>query len=267
MKTQLKTFPVLITFTLIWGLAAPIATWAWLTNASPVVEATNPERVGRTEQDRKRNASLLAGYEYDKYVVAITGYNGQDRQHVVFWDRQHAVRTRVGPRGNYKCGMTLLKDGKLLLATCKNNNDDDPTKKIFDIFVYASTDNGESWKMIGETPLSGKEPSLPALPDGSVVLSAQKGYFGPGTKYKEEINLARSTDGGRTWQGTKITYGEILRKLHKDSKFLEKAPSATGRNVLELKDGTLVLPLVHSTDPRCYGDFGQRQNLGQNTDM
>ena len=213
MKTQLKTFPVMITFTLIWGLAAPIATWAWLTNASPVVEATNPERVGRTEQDRKRNASLLAGYEYDKYVVAITGYNGQDRQHVVFWDRQHAVRTRVGPRGNYKCGMTLLKDGKLLLATCKNNNDDDPTKKIFDIFVYASTDNGESWKMIGETPLSGKEPSLTALPDGSVVLSAQKGYFGPGTKYKEEINLARSTDGGRTWERSVLRGSDLPRNM------------------------------------------------------
>ena len=53
----------------------------------------------------------------------------------------------------------------------------------------------------------------------------------------------------------------------KNSKFLEKAPSATGRNVLEWKDGTLVFPLVHSTAPRCYGDFGQRQNLGQNTDM
>ncbi len=213
MKTQLKTFPAMITFTLIWGLAAPIATWAWLTSASPAVEATNPERVGRTEQDRKRNASLLAGYEYDKYVVAITGYNGQDRQQVVFWDRQHAVRTRVGPRGNYKCGMTLLKDGKLLLATCKNNNDEDPTKKIFDIFVYASTDNGASWKVIGETPLSGKEPSLTALPDGSVVLSAQKGYFGPGTKYKEEINLARSTDGGRTWERSVLPGSDLPRNM------------------------------------------------------
>ena len=213
MKMQLKTFAAMITFTLIWGLAAPIATWAWLTNASPAVEATNPERVGRTEQDRKRNASLLTGYEYDRYVVAITGYNGQDRQQVVFWDRQHAVRTRVGPRGNYKCGMTLLKDGKLLLATCKNNNDDDPTKKIFDIFVYASTDNGESWKMIGETPLTGKEPSLTALPDGSVVLSAQKGYFGPGTKYKEEITLARSTDGGRTWERSVLRGSDLPRNM------------------------------------------------------
>ena len=80
MKKQLKTVPVMVTITLIWGLAAPVATWAWLNNALPSEEATNPERVGRTEQDRKRNASLLAGYEYDKYVVAITGYTGQDRQ-------------------------------------------------------------------------------------------------------------------------------------------------------------------------------------------
>jgi len=80
--------------------------------------------------------------------------------------------------------MTLLKVGSLILATCKNNNDEDPIKKKFDIFVYASIDKGESWEMIGETPLSEKEPSLTTFPDGSVVLSAQKGYFGPGTKYK-----------------------------------------------------------------------------------
>ena len=109
--------------------------------------------------------------------------------------------------------MTLLKDGTLLLATCKNNNEEDPTKKKFDIFVYASSNNGESWEMIGETPLSGKEPSLTALPDGSVVLSAQKGYFGPGTKYKEEINLARSPDGGRTWETSVLPGSDYPRNM------------------------------------------------------
>jgi hypothetical protein len=213
MKKQFKSLPVILTLALIWGLVAPIATWAWLRRASPSEEAADPERVGRTEEDRQRNAALLAGYEYDKYVVAITGYNGQDQQQIAFWNRQHAVRTRVGPRGDYKCGMTLLKDGKLLLATCKNNNDEDRTKKKFDIFVYVSSDNGESWKVIGETPLSGKEPSLTTLPDGSVVLSAQKGYFGPGTKYKEEINLARSTDGGRTWEKSVLPGSDYPRNM------------------------------------------------------
>jgi len=53
----------------------------------PIEEAANPERVGQTTEDWQRNAALLTGYEYDKYVVAITGYNGLDRQQVVFWDR------------------------------------------------------------------------------------------------------------------------------------------------------------------------------------
>ncbi|MAV38038.1 MAG: hypothetical protein CMJ59_21585 [Planctomycetaceae bacterium] len=213
MSMQHRWPSALLASSLLWGVTAPLATWAWRAPPTPDVEAFDPERVGRTETDRRRNATLLAGYEYDKYVAAITGYNGQDRQQVVFWNRQRAVRTRVGPRGNYKCGMTLGPDGTLLLATCKNNNLDDPMKKRFDIWVYASTDNGESWELIGETPLSGKEPSLTTLSDGSVVLSAQKGYFGPGTKYKEEINLARSTDGGRTWRKSTLAGSDYPRNM------------------------------------------------------
>jgi hypothetical protein len=93
-----------------------------------------------------------------------------------------------------------LADGKLILATCRNNNDPEPAKKRFLIHVFESVDQGLSWQEINKTPLYGKEPSLTVLPDGTLVMSAQKGYFGPGSKTKEAINLARSTDGGQTWE-------------------------------------------------------------------
>ena len=165
----------------------------------PSVSAQEIQPVGNTKADQQRNAELLKGYDYSKYPSAITGYTGQDRQQIVFERRQPAIRTRVGPRGNYKAGLAELPNGKLVLATCRNNNDADPTKKRFLIHVYESADLGLTWKEINKTPLFGKEPSLSAMANGTLVMSAQRGYFGPGSKSKESINMARSTDGGRTW--------------------------------------------------------------------
>jgi hypothetical protein len=72
--------------------------------------------VGASPIDQERNARLLNGYDYSKYTVAITGYNGQDLQRVGFVDWQHAVRTRVTARGTYKAGMAQLPNGRLVLA-------------------------------------------------------------------------------------------------------------------------------------------------------
>ena len=164
------------------------------------VLAQETQLVGRTAADQQRNAELLKGYDYSKYPSAITGYTGQDRQQIVFERRAAAIRVRVGARGNYKAGLAELPNGKLVLATCRNNNDSDPTKKRFLIDVYESADQGLTWQQISKTPLFGKEPSLTALSKGTLVMSAQKGYFGPGSKARESINMARSTDGGRTWE-------------------------------------------------------------------
>ena len=169
-----------------------------MTGSSMPAQETRP--VGKTPEDQQRNTVLLGDYDYTKYPTSsLTGYTGQDRQRVAFLSWQHAVRTRVGPRGGYKAGLTILPNGRLLLAACRNNNDQDPTKNRFVISVYESADQGLTWQDIGKTPLLGKEPSLTALPDGSLVLSAQKDYFGPGAKL-DEIYTSRSTDGGRTWE-------------------------------------------------------------------
>lgn len=160
---------------------------------------------GRTPEDQARNAALLSGYDYERYATALTGFSGQDLQRVGFVDWQPAVRTRVGEPGNYKSGFALLADGRLLLAVCRDNNDEDPTKRHFDILVYESADTGLTWHEIGQAlrpgrpPLLGKEPSLTVLPDGAIVLTAQGGYFGPGAR-PEEQTLARSEDDGRTWE-------------------------------------------------------------------
>lgn len=181
----------------------------------PVWRGTGKEVivVGKTEADRKRNAVLLNGYDYPAYCESLTGYTGQDLQHIAFVRREDAVRTRVGPRGNYKAGMAYLPNGKLVIAVCRNENDPDPARQRFGIFVYESRDEGLTWQEIGETPLYGKEPSLTALPDGGLVLTGHNtGYSGPDAK-RDSIPVSRSEDGGRTWETIQVPGSDYPRNL------------------------------------------------------
>ena len=180
--------------------------------SGPDAHAHESLPVGKTDEDRKRNAELLAGYEYDKYPEALTGYTGQDLQRIGFVRWAPAVRTRVGPRGNYKAGFARMPDGKLVLAVCRDNTEADPANRRFHVFVYESSDTGLTWREIGETALYGKEPALAATPDGKLVLIAQGGYFGPGAKL-DEHPLARSDDGGKTWDVSVFTGHDYPRNI------------------------------------------------------
>ena len=122
------------------------------------------------------------------------------------------------------------------------------TKKRFLIHVYQSADQGLTWEEINETLLFGKEPSLTAMPDGMLVMSAQKGYFGPGSEYKEAINMARSTDGGRTWE-------------------LYDLPGADyPRNMIVERDGSLLFVRAVKSDWSDSGDGSQNLQLCRSKD-
>ena len=196
--------------------------------------------VGKTSEDQQRNAALLSGYEYDKYASALTGYTGQDLQRIGFVKWEHAVRTRVGHLGNYKSGFARLPNGKLILATCRDNNKIDPTERRFLISIYESSDVGLTWQEINKTPLFGKEPSLTALPNGTLIMIAQAGYFGPGAKY-DEHPLSRSEDGGRTWETS----------IHKGDDY--------PRNILIEPDNSLLM--VTAVKPDWHGEGHGSPNL------
>ena len=176
-------------------IAVSIVVWAGLP-----VSAQETQPVGKTQADQERNAELLKGYDYSKYPSALTGYTGQDRQQIVFERREHATRVRVGPRGNYKAGLAELPNGKLVLATCRNNNDPDPTKKRFLIHVYQSADQGLTWQEINETPLFGKEPSLTALPASQQDADRKTQKHGPNVRCHCALVKA-VRESARLWPG------------------------------------------------------------------
>ena len=155
-----------------------------------------PMPVGRSKEAQERNAKLLGGYDYGKYVSALTGFAGQDRQCIRVTRRFEAVRTRVGPRGHFKASMTQLADGRLLIAVAR--------KKQFDVplLIYESSDLGLTWQEVAQTLPSDKhddnrEMCLIALPDGSLLLTSQSGV---GVERGKRIPLYRCTDDGRTWE-------------------------------------------------------------------
>lgn len=207
----------------------------------------DPPPPGRTPEDRQRNAALLAGYDYPKYPTALTGYTGQDLQRVGLVQWQRAVRTRVGPRGNYKAGLARMDDGTLVIALCRSNFDEDAAKRRFGIHVYRSADEGLTWEEIGKTPLEGKEPSLAALPDGSLVMTAQGGYFGPGADLYHQP-VSRSEDGGVTWETFSVEGRDYVR------------------NLIVETDGTLTMVRALKPDWECTGGGSPNLEVARSSD-
>jgi hypothetical protein len=168
--------------------------------------------VGATSEAQRRNAALLGEYQYVKYVSSLTGYTGQDLQRIGAVTWQDAVRTRIGPRGNYKAGMAQLPDGRLLAAVCRRHAHEDPAKVYFGIQVYRSSDTGLTWEALEHTPLYGKEPALAAAPDGALVLAAQRLDLGPDAK-NDSIYVSRSVDGGHTWTTEQLAGTDYPRAI------------------------------------------------------
>ena len=154
--------------------------------------------VGKTKEAQERNAKLLSDYDYGKYWTALTGFTGQDRQCIRSTRRLDAVRTRVGSRGHFKGTMTQLSGGKLVIAVATRQKHLDP------VYVYESSDVGLTWQEIAQIlpgEDSSREMSLTALPDDSLLLTAQSAV---GVERGSRLPLCRSTDDGRTWEADSI---------------------------------------------------------------
>ena len=152
---------------------------------------------GRDASEQQRNRDWQQGFVPERYLEGITGFAGQNLQRICRLDWQPAIRVRIGPAGNYKAGLALRPDGVLVAAVCRPiRGPGGPGDLKFWIFIYHSADQGLTWQDTGAEGLFGKEPSLTALADGALVLTAQ---YCEDAAAVPRMPVWRSADGGWSW--------------------------------------------------------------------
>ncbi len=146
-------------------------------------------------------------------------------------DKLVGERISLGVADDYKPCIAKLPSGELLL-TAFHQHKREGTKVMEQTSLFRSNDGGRTWTDGQPLKLLGREPYLTVLKDGTVFMTGHllnkdvQSQWGYTTGF-----LHRSTDGGKTWQSTRVESEGIK----------PNASNHTSRNVLELADGSLLL--------------------------
>jgi hypothetical protein len=193
-------------------------------------------RTGRNEvrNDPLSNQARLADAERPLRQATA----GQDfirvRNPKVLPARLPAERIPLGRAEDYKPCLTLLPTGELLLVTFVNL----PVgggKVREDMSFFRSRDGGKTWGERRGVPLLGREPYFSVLQDGTLFLTTH--LLDADVRNKDgyiHSYVHRSTDGGATWSTLRIGAEDVPGAA-------PRTWTHTSRNVLELKDGSLIL--------------------------
>ena len=162
------------------------------------------------------------------------------RNPLVLPPRLSAERIPLGIAGDYKPSLALLPGGDLLLVMFRNDSIGGG-KIREDMIHYRSADGGKTWGERQVLPLLGREPYFSVLPDGTLFMTThllpddirnRDGYI--------HSYVHRSRDGGKTWNTLRIGAEDLPGVA-------QKTWTHTSRNVLELRDGTLILGVSAGT--------------------
>ncbi|GDY10072.1 hypothetical protein LBMAG52_35580 [Planctomycetia bacterium] len=146
-------------------------------------------------------------------------------------DKLIAERIPLGEADDYKPCIAKLPSGELLL-TAFHQHKRDGNKVMEQTLLFRSPDGGRTWTGPQPLGLLGREPYLTVLKNGTVFITGHllaqdvRNEWGYTTGF-----LHRSTDGGRTWQSTRVESEHVK----------PNASNHTTRNVLEMSDGSLLL--------------------------
>lgn len=140
-------------------------------------------------------------------------------------------RIPLGEPDDYKPCIAQLPGGELLL-TAFHQYQRDGGKVLEQTLLFRSVDGGRTWSGPQNLDLLGREPYLTVLRDGTVFITGHllagdvRNHWGYTTGF-----IHRSSDGGRTWESTRIESEQIK----------PGASNHSSRNVLELADGSLLI--------------------------
>ena len=144
-----------------------------------------------------------------------------------------AERVPVGIPDDYKPCVTLLPDGELLLVMFYPVQEGGAYRE--DMILYRSADGGQTWGPRKVLPLLGREPYFSQLRDGTLFITTH--LLTQDVRNKDGYDLSyvhRSTDRGQTWTTLRIDAEDVPGAA-------PKTWTHTSRNVLELKDGSLIM--------------------------
>ena len=140
-----------------------------------------------------------------------------------------AERIAVGP--GYKPSVAQVPGGELIMVALYQEQHEGKLREWTGL--WRSRDGGKTWSQRERVKdLIGREQWLTCTSDGTLFLTCH--LLAQDFNNKEGIThsyIHRSTDGGKTWQRTRIAGKE----------FSPKTTTMCSRNVVELPDGTLLL--------------------------
>ena len=150
------------------------------------------------------------------------------------------TRIPVGSPGDYKpCLARLANDDLLLIGF--HTTGGVPNEYCF---LYRSQDGGRSWSSRRHLDLVGREPYFSVTRDGTIFITTHVLTSAKDNRDGYVYSLLyRSVDAGATFDVTKIGH-ERVHGAQRDGRWPGRALVATGRNVLELDDGTLAFAVA-----------------------
>ena len=161
-----------------------------------------------------------------------------------------AERVNVGVVGDYKPCIALMPNGELLLVAFHQFQL--PAKQVYeDMLLFRSGDGGKTWSKPETIGLTGREPYLTVLADGTIFVTVH--LLAQDVRNKDGYTYSfvhRSADGGKTWATTRVG----------PKGFASPAETQITRTVLELPDRSLVSALQTTrgtvfSGGRRIGDF------------